>query len=324
MAGHDLPTIPQYNMTSLNLREVETSDSVKIMEASASMLVQNPYPITFTVPPLGFRILVSGCSTQDEYLQLADAETDVLEIQPMTPVFVNVTGIVRRLTDSFTVACPRTHVSPLDSLLGKYIHGLDGKIFVQGADGAVGDTPEWISKLISNVIVPVPFPGHSFDALIRDFSLTDVHLGLPSPFAEPDTPDGSPKISATVQAIVNLPDEMNFPINISRVRALADVYYHQKKLGVLDLRKWHEAKSTRIEPRDGEKPGLAVSSAVKDAPLNITDEDVFSDVVQAMLFGGHSIVLGVKATVDVETTTVLGTFVAHDLPAEGKVPIKRQ
>jgi len=41
---------------------------------------------------------------------------------------------------------------------------------------------------LSSITVPVPFPGRSFENLIRSFSLLDVHFKLPDPTAEPDDP----------------------------------------------------------------------------------------------------------------------------------------
>ncbi|MCJ1475236.1 hypothetical protein MMC13_003898 [Lambiella insularis] len=320
--GKDIPAIPQYNITKLNFHEVELSDSERGMAADVSLTVYNEYPITFTVPPLAFDILVPGCASDGDFILLANATTGEIRVTPKQELNLAVSGIIRQLPDTLTTVCPGLHTSPLDSLLGDYIHGIDTKIFVRGADRPVGDTPSWVSELIKSVIVPLPFPGHPFDNLMRDFSMANVHLGLPDPFADPDSPEAQPQISATVKALVNLPREMNFPVSISHVRANAEVFYHDKKLGNLDLHKWQKASSTRIEAHGQEQAGLAVESIVEKAPLNITDDDVFSDVVQALLFGGKNVVLGVTADVDVESETALGKFVIREIPAEGGVPIK--
>ena len=293
------------------------------MAADVSITMKNDYPITFAVPPLGFDILVPGCAPESDYIVIANATTGKIQVFPNQDLNVTVSGIIHQLPDTLTTVCPDKKTSPLDILLGDYIHGVDSTIFVRGADTPVGDTPSWISELIKSVIVPLPFPGHPFDNLMRDFSMKNVHLSLPDPFAEPGSPEAQPQISATVEALVNLPKEMNFPVSISHVRADAEVFYHGRKLGVLDLHKWQEANSTQVEPQGDGQPGLLVESIVDKAPLDITDGDVFSDVVQALLFGGQNVVLGVKANVDVETETVLGKFVIREIPAQGKVPIKR-
>ena len=137
---------------------------------------------------------------------------------------------------------------------------------------------------MSDVTVPVPFPGHTFGHLIKNFTMADVHFGLPDPFAEPDTPEAKPRISAIIKALVALPEEMNFNVSVGRVRANADVFYHGDKLGYLDLHKWQDANSTRIDSVKDDGPLLAVQSAIEDAPLTVTDEDVFTDVLNALLF----------------------------------------
>lgn len=293
------------------------------MAADVSLALSNDYPVRFTVPPLGFDILVQGCSTDQPYLRLADATTAEIQVQPKKDVEVQVGGLLQELPKSLLATCPQTQKSPLDALLGDYIRGEETTLYVRGSSSPPRDTPPWVAALIQSVTVPVPFPGKSFENLLRNFSLTDVHFTLPDPFAKPGKPEASPRISATVKALVGLPKEMNFPIDVSRVRADADVYYHDKKLGRLDLNKWQKANTTRIEAHDDIEAGLAVESIVKKAPLELTDNDVFTDVVEDLIFGGKPVVLGVKADVDVETETALGKFVVRDIPAEGKVFVKR-
>jgi aspartate/tyrosine/aromatic aminotransferase len=67
-----------------------------------------------------------------------------------------------------------------------------------------------------------------------------------------------------------------------------------------------------------------VQSNINEAPLDITDNNVFTDVVQALLFGDKSVFLKIKALVDVETETALGAFAIRKIPAEGEVPVKRR
>lgn len=320
-SGDDLPSIPQYDITKLNFREAQPGQ--KGMAVEVSLTLANDYPVTFTLPPLDFDIMVQACSPEQPYILLALAKTSEVEVNPKKGIHVDVGGIIREFPETLVKACPESEKSPLDVLLGKYMGGDKTTIYVRGSESPSSDTPEWITDFLRGIVVPLPFPGHSFDNLIRDFSLANVHFSLPDPFADPSSPKSQPRLSATVKALVNVPEEMNFPIEVSRVRADADVFYHKKKLGALDLSKWQKANSTRIEADGGTRAGLAVESIVREAPLNITDDDVFADLVQELIFGGSGIVLGVKAQVDVETGTALGKFVVRDLPAEGKVFVKR-
>lgn len=271
---------------------------------------------------MAFNILVPSCAADEPYIRLADAATKEINVQPYSNVKVDVGGIVRDVPETLLKTCPNSNNSPLDLLLGDYIHGNDTKIFVRGSNAPSSETPEWITKLISSVTVPVPFPGHSFDKLIKNFSLTDTHFSLPDPWAEPGTDESNPQVSGNVVVIAALPQEMNFGINVTGVRAAADVFYKGQKLGELNLKKWQPAKSERMEPKSGETAALRIQSRITDAPLNITDEDVFSDVLSA-LFIGQGITLKISALVDVEVSTVLGNFTFRDLPAEGVVPVNR-
>ncbi|KAI9850076.1 MAG: hypothetical protein M1838_006088 [Thelocarpon superellum] len=319
---HDLPAIPEYNITRMIVHEIDLPSGEKGMAADASLTLRNRYPVKLAVPPLAFKILVPNCDEADPRISLAEALSDSITIEPYTDVQIDVTGIVRQLPDALTTACPDSQSSPLDLFLDGYLHGEDTTIFVRGADAPSNETPRWIAELLSSVTIPLPFPGHTFDNLIQQFSLANVHFSLPDPGAPSGSLEAQPTISATVKALINLPREMNFPIDVTHVRADADVYYHGDKLGRLDLRKWQSANSTRIDTPAGTMPGLLVQSNVEDAPLEVTDEDVFTKVVQALVFGGKVVMLGIKADVDVEVETALGELVVKQIPAEGQVAVK--
>ncbi|KAM3420762.1 hypothetical protein BST61_g4010 [Cercospora zeina] len=317
----EIPSIPAYDIKKLNFREVDIPTG-KGMTADVSIKVKNDFPIDFTVPPLGFGILVDNCEKSDPYIMLADATTEQIHIQPKKDVVANATGTVRELPSVLTQDCPGTSMSPLDMFLGRYIHGETATVYVRGSDSPSLDTPGWITDLMRDITVPVPVPGRTFGHLIKNFSLTDTHFSLPDPWAEPGTPASNPRIRANVLATISLPEEMNFSIDVNKVRADADVFYKKKKLGRLDLSKWQDANSTRVDARDDEGPTLLVQSTVKDAPLEIQDEDVFTDVIQALMFGTKTVVMTIKAEVDVGVDTALGDFAVRKIPAEGSVPIK--
>lgn len=323
-SNKDIPEIPLYTIGKLNVREVEIP-SGKGMAAEVSLTVANDYPVELTVPPLGFGILVDGCHKSHPQILIANATTDSVHILPEQDVELNVTGVVRDLPQHFKQSCPGKDYSPMDTLLGRYIHGKDNTIYVRGSDAPSSETPGWINDLMKDITVPVPLPGRSFGHLIKDFAMTDTHFSLPDPLSEPSSPESNPRISSKIQALVALPEEMNFNVSVGRVRADAEVFFHGKKMGNLDLHKWQHANSTRIDDSKHEGPTLRVESLVKEAPLNVTDSDVFTDVLQAVLFGGEEVQLHIKADVDVELDTpALGPLTVRKIPAEGEVPIKRR
>jgi len=318
-----LPGLPPYKIQNINVHDARLPSPQKGMAADASLQVTNPYPFSMRIPSLAFAIFVEGCSPQEPLLQLGDASFGQTVIRPKSDVHLNVTGIVKYLPDRFTQACPDNGESPLDMLLGKYIAGDTITTFVRGAKSPAKNTPSWISDLLSDVTVPVPIPGHSFGHLIKEFKLANTHFGLPDPFAEPGTPESNPTVSATVKALVALPAEMNVNLDVSHVKANADVTYKGKKLGELHIKNWQPAKSTRVAAKDGNGPSLLVESQLEKAPLNITDDDLFTDVIQNMIFGDKKVVLGIKAKVDVQVSTGLGEFAIRNIPASGSVPVKR-
>ena len=136
--------------------------------------------------------------------------------------------------------------------------------------------------------------------------------------------NANPKVSGNVLVTAGLPAEMNFGVNVTRVRAAADVFYKSKKLGELNLKKWQRANSTRIDgKKSGDEATLKIQSRITDAPLNVTDSDVFSEVIQTLMFGGKPVLLDIKAAVDVKVVTSLGQLIIKEVPAEGKIPVKR-
>lgn len=153
--GNDIPAIPAYNITRLSFHEVPIStDGRRGMAADVSLSLVNSYPVKLEIPPLGFDILVPNCGVDDPQIRLADAITGTINIEPYADVIVDVGGVVRELPKSLTQACPHSHSSPLDLLLGDYIHGKDTTIYVRGSNAPGGDTPEWLSKLISRSDIP--------------------------------------------------------------------------------------------------------------------------------------------------------------------------
>lgn len=311
-SGDDIPAMPKYKITRLNFHEVQIPAGKRGMAADVSLSVANDYPIGLQIPPLGFDILVPNCAADQPYILLADATTETVVVKPLSNVKVNVGGIIREIPDTLTTTCPGSDSSPLDILLGDYIHGNDTTVFIRGSNAPENNTPKWIADFIASVTVPVPFPGHSFDNLVRNFSLTDVHFGLPDPFAQPGTPESNPMISGNIEVLAGLPKEMNFGVNISRVRATADVYYKGDKLGYLNLKKWQSAKSKTMDVEGNST--IKIESRIKDAPLYITDDDVFDDVIGDLIFGGKSVLLTIDALVDVAVVTVLGEFIVRDIP----------
>ncbi|KAK4101351.1 hypothetical protein N658DRAFT_471083 [Parathielavia hyrcaniae] len=320
--GSKLPRMPEYNITRLNFDETPVPGESNAVVAQVTIESFNRYPVSLDVPELGFEILIPGCSPAGPSILVADATTSRVAVRPHAEVAVDVHGLIKKLPDSLTRLCPNSDSSPLDMLFRKYLDGKPAILFVRGQKHPAGETPDWLAEILSSITVPVPFPGRSFDDLIRSFSLTDVHFRMPDPAAEPDDPESNPRVSGTIVVVAGLPSDMNFSLNVSKIRADADVFYKGHKLGELNLSEWQQANSTQTPAKEHSEATLKIQSRLNDAPLNVTDTDVLTDVIQALLFGGSEVMLSVKALVDLKVQTVLGELVVKGVPTEGKIPVK--
>jgi len=294
------------------------------LKAEATLQVNNDYPLDFVMPSLNFEIFVDSCSPNEPYIKLADAQTPSVHLEPKKDLNMKVAGFIRNLPDAVLKVCPKSQMSPLDSILGDYIQGDDTTVYVRGSHTPSKETPKWMADLMSQLTIALPFPGHAFGHLVKDFQLQNVHFELPDPSGDSSSIKITPKVSADVRALVIVPEEMNFPIEVHRFKAAADVFYHEKKLGYLDLDEWRSAKSNPVKNTTTGHEDLEVISRMNKVPLTITDNDVFVEVVQGLIHDKDTLRLSVKADVDVAMKTSLGEFVVRGIPTEGKVPIKRK
>lgn len=187
--GGDIPTLPHYNITKLNLGEAKHGQ--KGLGADASIVVQNDFPVQLTLPPVAVDVGIEGCSSSDKHIMVGTAQTGKLDIKPNSNVKVDVTGNVDKLSDPLTQVCPNSAKSPLDAFLGDYMKGQDATIYINCCKFPDPATPDWARELLKDITVPVPFAGKSMGNMIKNFSLADMHFSLPNPFAEPGTPEAS-------------------------------------------------------------------------------------------------------------------------------------
>lgn len=300
-----VPDTPQPELTSLKVAELHGSKGQPGgIKAWAKLTVKNDYPIRLDIPPTTFDVLLPDCGK--DYLHLATTTNEEIQIVPRRNITVAAEGLMTQLPTSLTTACPGTGKSPLDVFVANYMRGHDATVYIRG--GKQGpETPEWIGKFLKDTIVPVPLPVKPFDNVIKNFSMENVHFSLP------ESPTGQPVISATVGVLVGLPKDMNFDIDVNRVRADGAISYEGEEMGKLDLSDWQKARSTKV---DG---GLLVKSEVVNAPLKITNEDVFAKVIQQMVIKHKGVTMSMNAVVDVDTTTALGSFVVSGIPSKGEL-----
>jgi hypothetical protein len=306
----DIPGLPSLEITKLLIHEIQL-DGKRAIQANVSAEVDNPYPFALEVPPLGFQVSLPGCDAKSHILAATAISSEII-IEPQTDIMVNASGLVQSLPAKLVSACPGSDLSPMDMFLGHYLHGQEATVFVSGdGNNMEGRAPSWLIEMLHSVTVPVPFPGHTFDNVVQSFSLSHVNIKLPEDQSQ------SPMLSATVEAVIALPKEMNLPLNVTQLKATADVSYLRNKFGTLDIKDWIPAHSERVP----DKSLLLVLGEVKDAPLNVTDYGVFSQVVQKMLFGGGKLHLGINGTADAGIDAALGNFIVRKIPASGNITL---
>ncbi|EED23779.1 conserved hypothetical protein [Talaromyces stipitatus ATCC 10500] len=318
----DIPALPSFSIDKLNVHENPWNPKDPGIAVEVAVSISNDYALSVVIPPLGFDILLPNCIPTDPHILVAKVTTETVNVQPAAPAIVDVSGLVRRLPSELTRVCPGKKDSPLDLIISAYLKEHKTVIYVRGGNPPSASTPGWMVDLLKSVTIPVPVTGHDFGQLIKNFSMTDVHFSLPDPVAEPNSPEAQPKISAMVKVMVELPEEMNFDVDIPHVRANVGVYYEDDKFGILDLSEWQPSNASRIDDPDSTRPLLLVSFEIKDGPLQVTDNDVFSQVVQSILFGNDPVELDLQALVDGEIATTLGQFIIHDIPAQGSINVK--
>ncbi|KAL2867919.1 uncharacterized protein BJX67DRAFT_70480 [Aspergillus lucknowensis] len=321
LEGDDFPALPDVDITQFSVHDLESPDDDGAMAVDISVCALTDLPFSLRVPPLGFEVLVAGCAPRGSYISIADVVTEEVAVRPGSSTTVDVSGIVRGLSDELTRNCPGEKRSPLDSLLTSYIHGLRTTVYVRGANVPSLGTPKWVTDILRSVTVPVPFTGQALDNLVKNFTMSDVHFSLPDPLAEPDTPESRPTVSALVKVLIGVPEQLEFDLDVPKVRATADVYYHKSKLGVLNLRDWQPANSTLVQDVDN-STALLVEFAMLKAPLEVTDDNVLTDVLSSLIFEGKPVPLTVSADVDAEVSTSLGAFTARGIPADGRLTVK--
>ncbi|DAA74607.1 TPA_exp: Uncharacterized protein A8136_3145 [Trichophyton benhamiae CBS 112371] len=318
----DFSVLPDFNITNLDIHESSGPGKSKAVVADVAVAISNRYPIHLQLPPVEFDIFVPSCTPDEAYIMVANATTDSVNIEPRKPITISMHGFAPKVPQKLISSCPGTTASPLDLLISKYIRGLVTTIYVRGGSMVSPTVPQWLQELLNSVTVPFPFTSPGFSRLIKRFSMKNVQFYLPDPFSKPNTPESMPKVSALVQAVVGLPSHLNVPVNISRVRTNADVFYHDHKLGIINIKEWQNARVQRaVDDADG-NPIMVVEFDIQKAPLQVTDEDLLSEVLQKMLFERQGIPLRVDAHVDAELQSALGEFIVRDIPCGGNIIVQ--
>ncbi|KAK7205301.1 hypothetical protein BZA70DRAFT_152213 [Myxozyma melibiosi] len=216
-------------------------------------------------------------------------------------------------------------MSAMDSYLRKYLSGEQIKIYVRGKPAQkIVDLPAWVSDLLSVVSIPVPVPGrktgggeNGTDSILKSFGLSRVKISVPQRGMPGSGNDALPRISALVNAVIDLPKELDFSIAITQLRGISDMAYEGDKFGVLEIEDWTPA--TSFYTSEGY---IQVVAEITDVPIDITDQTVFKVILQKMFFQGE-VNVEVDGTIDVGLDTPVGGFTISKIPAKGSVGLRR-
>ncbi|TQS39302.1 hypothetical protein Golomagni_00175 [Golovinomyces magnicellulatus] len=319
--GKELPTIPRSYIDTINFREVAIpTHGNHTLVADVSMFIENTQPVEFEVPALDLQVLVHGCDASS-LIEIASAVTSSTRFHPYSGAHLDVSGIVRELPKILVEPCPDSDSSPLDVLISDHIHGKNTTLFIRGSESPSHGMPDWISKILSEITVPIIVPGSQYDGSVKNFSLTNTEFSLPDFFAEPGTDRSYSHLSGKIIASIKIPQEINLNISVNELRAFINVLYKGMKFGEVNLDKWQKVECKIIEGQKDAGRFLKLQTLLKNAPVKITDDSVFAKIVEALLTKKGAIMIGIEALVDAQISSVLGKILVKDISAEGTVPI---
>lgn len=306
--------MPTFRVEELKIREI-TLPQGPALAANISIKLENPFPVDLEIPPLSFAVFLPGCERHDMVV-VATAETSRLFVEPSTDIDVDISAIIPNLPVGFIAPCPKSQTSPIDNFLGSYLHGNYSTVYVRGSTTS-SDAPQWLLEFLRNVTIPLPFPGHKFDTPINSLSPSDIVVRLPGADSLPGSPESTPRLSAAVELVVRLPEEITFPIDVKHLRSIADVLYQGTKFATLNLDKWMRATSLLLDDRKQ----LQVNAVVDDAPLNITDYDIFEKIIGKFVFEEQPVQLEIAGNADIDMKTNVGQFIMSGIPASGTLTL---
>ncbi|ORY83095.1 hypothetical protein BCR37DRAFT_392454 [Protomyces lactucae-debilis] len=292
--------LPKYNISQLAVKD----DEAKGLSGSALLKVFLQSPFDITVPSVSVDVLIDGCNNQK--ILLATGHNAPLDLDSHAKTIqLKALGSVGHLPKQATEPCPNHQPSPLDRLMQLYLAGNDTRVYVRGSSPTQGDA-SWLQQVLSRITIPVDLPGSQSDQLARDIELADVKFNVGGFFRQE-----KPKISGNVNAVIDVPAGIHVKVDVKGVKILADLIYKGKKFATFESPDWAPASSSFIKPT-----ALKVQAQLRDAPVTITDNDVFTSVVSALI-GGNAL-LDVSGVADVRVSTGLGNLEPHGLPLVAK------
>lgn len=294
-------SLPEFNITTLAVQDSQDSGIV----GQVALETEFRTLVNVQVPSVNVQVSIEGC--KGELIPVATGKNLPFNLRNSnSKIAVNAVGECRELPAEAFEKCPDTSgQSPIDRITQRYLAGNTTTVFISGP--TVLENQSWIQKLLTQVTVPIDLPGSGTDQLARDIELLDVKFNLPSFLGG----GGKPKISGKVRGVIDVPTDINVDVKIDSVHVLADLLYKKRKFATIESPGWSPAVSKFRAEKE-----LQVEVVLRDAPVTITNQDIFSSVVSELL--GGNVLVDVLGTGDVKVTTALGNLEAHELPIEAR------
>ncbi|ODQ52900.1 hypothetical protein SAICODRAFT_71330 [Saitoella complicata NRRL Y-17804] len=301
MTFDNLPTFSNPDISNILLSD--PADDTNGIEVSADAHMRNPSPVGLTVPSLDWQILLPRCSPE-ELVELSKTTTPSIPIVPEKDVELHLSAHVPRLDPALTAVCDGRNTSSMDDFLLTYLAGNATTVYIRGVPSS--NTPAWMSRVLESLTLPVPFPGHKAENMIKNFQMSNVKLSIAA---------GIPLVSAVIEVTVGLPSEMQLGVNVTKVRAsMVDLYDGPDKFGRLEMKDFAPAISRRDDEGD-----VVVKTDISNVPFEVTDGVVFRGIMRSVIFGGKDVVIGMQGSVDAGIESGMGDFVVRNLPAVGEI-----
>ncbi|KAK9346456.1 hypothetical protein V1522DRAFT_404478 [Lipomyces starkeyi] len=304
-----------FSVSEFKFSEIPGKKGIQVRVAASA---RNPYPVHVNLPGLDWIIEAAACEPS-QIVSLAVAHSDSLLVRPKDAVDLKVTSQVASIPRPFTQPCPKdeSDSSSMDRYLQQYLAGEKITVYVRGKPSQnIPNFPPWVADLLEVVSIAVPVPGRrsedgGTDKMVKSFGLSRVKVALPP---RGDSP-GLPRLSALVNAVIELPKELDFTIAINNLRGWSDMYYQGDKFGVLVISEWTPAQSFYTP-----EGYIQVVAEISDVPIEITDQAVFKKIVQRMFFAGEANV-DMRGKIDVALDMPVGEFAIRNIPVKGSVAL---
>jgi len=320
--GGDKVKLPEFKVTGVHVEDNVKKGTVM----SASVELDNSYPVEVEVPELGWRVSLPGCDS--ELIRVTDAETSTITIVPGETVVVNISSSILSLPEKFLTPCTNTF-SPLES----FVHSLlnttltPPRIYLSGhyPTNPSPSLPPWLPGLLSSLTIPLPLPqldSNLTDNLQTDIKVRNMKFTLPSPWAPPGTPYSQPKVSGQVDATITLPPEIaQVKVNITALRTDLNLFDEGEQFGRIVIPEWVPAKTTRRETQDG-RVNITVTNQVVEVPVEVVDPVIFNRVMRKVLQGEGVVEVGIQGTVDAKVEIQVGKFILRKIPVRTSVAVQ--